>query len=255
MAVRTLLGQSEHLIYYRDAGSGKQLIASNATTGGAGPGGHGSSAITKGWRSTLKRMTQRLEVTATGNQNYQISDGMVSMHDPAALFPLMPPSNLIYRIRQGIAAEYVSGAGVSRVGFGIMKSWSNLLVGAPGAALDLGFIGFLWYQVGSTPVNWRAVAANHAGDNKFDVDTGKVAPDQPYNLRIDFDARPGQRKILWFIDETEVASFTPGDGVLGGTDLGTLIQMGINPQQGNVCAGHTDMLGENVWELLVRGGV
>lgn len=196
----------------------------------------------------------RDQVTGTGASHYQTFNGIVSAHDPAALFPLMPPSNLLYRIRAGIAAEYVSGAGVSRVGFGVTKLWSNLLLGAPGAALDLGFIGFLWYQIGSTPVNWRAVAANHLGENKFDTDTGKVAPDQPYNMRIDFDARLGARKILWFIDEVEVASFTPGDDVLGGTNTITWMGMGVNAQQGNVCAGHTEMLGQIGWELIVQDG-
>ncbi len=246
------MATSEHLIFYRDTRTSKALLGTAAQTGSGGPGGHGSSSVSRGWDSTLKRMTVRDQVTATGNSHYQTFSGVSAQHDPSALFPLMPPSNILYRIRAGIAAEYVSGAGISRVGFGVVKTWSNLLLGAPDAALDLGLIGFLWYQVGSTPTNWRAVAANHAGANKFDSDTGLVAPDTPYNMRIDFDGRLGKRHIKWFIDEVEVASFTPGDDALNGSDPGTLMGMGINAQKDNVCAGHAEMLGETGWELIVQ---
>ena len=243
---------SEHLIFYRDTGGGNAFLGAPQQLGSSN-GAAGTAVVTRAWRSLLKRRTERNQLTASSN--FQVFKGIVSNRDPAALFPLMPPSNLIYRIRAGVAAEYVSGAGVSRVGWGVMKTWRETLLGAPSAALDPGFIGFLWYQVGASSVNWRAVAADHAGTNLFDVDTGKVAPDVPYNMRIDFDNRLGERKILWFIDEVEVASFTPGDGVLGGTDGATMrMGLGINAAAGNVCAGHYEMLGEIGWELLVQEG-
>ena len=247
---------TEHLIYYRTSGGDKKIVGSPPQTSSAGPGGGGSSVTTRGWRSTLKRMTRRDEVTGFGAAHYQVWQGITAQHDPAAFFPLMPPNNMIYRVRGGIAAEYVSGTGVSRVGFGVMKNWKETLLGAPAALLDPGFIGFLWYQSGSTSVNWRAVAGNHAGDNKFDQDTGQTAPDVPYNMRIDFDGRIGKRVITWFIDEKQVASFTPGDDVLGGGDVARMrMGLGVNSQNGNVCAGHSEMLGQIGWELMVQEGL
>jgi hypothetical protein len=200
-------------------------------------------------------MTRRTQITGLGVFNYQVFEGATPARDPAAFYPLMPPNNMLYRLRGGVAAEYVSGTGVSRVGFGVMKGWSNLLRGAPAADLDLGFIGFLWYQVGSTPTNWRAVAANHAGDNRFDVDTGEVADGVPYNMRIDFDGRLGQRTIKYFIDEVEVASYAPLAGELGGSTVAAIrVGFGVNAQNGNVCAGHYEMMGAAGWELLVQEG-
>lgn len=245
-------GTTEHLIYYRDTGGGNSLLGSPVQTSSSN-GAAGTDVTTRGWRSTLKRMTRRTELTASNN--FQSWQGITAQHDPAALFPLSAPTGLIYRIRAGVAAEYVSGAGVSRVGFGVMKSWKETLLGAPDASLDPGFIGFLWYQEGGTAVNWRAVAANHAGDNKFDEDTGKTAPDVPYNMRIDFISRVGTRKIVWYIDEVEVASFTPDNEELGGSATVTMrMGVGVNAQGGNVCAGHSEMLGQIGWELLVQEG-
>ena len=224
-------------------------------TGSSGPGGNGSLLTARGWDSTLKRQRKRDQVTATGAANFQAFTGVVSQHDPSAFFPLQPPNGLIYRIRDCIAAEYVSGPGVSRVGFGLGISWSNLLLGAPSAALDLGFIGFLWYQVGAVSTNWRAVAADHLGANVFDVATGLVAPGIPYNLRVDFDGRIGQRNITYFIDEVQVAQFTPADGVLGGSSIAQFqLFVGVNAQNGNVCASHFEMMSEGGWELLVQPG-
>lgn len=249
---------SENLTYYRDCGSGKALLGAPSTIGSQGPGGGGVRLTSKGWSALLKRMTRREQITANPGNGYQVFDGANAEHDPSAFYPLFPPNNLIYRIRAGIAAEYVSGTGVSRVGWGVMKGWSDAAgVGAnPTAPADIGFLGFLWYQTGSTAVNWRALAADHAGVNQFDKDTGKTAPGIPYNMRIDFDNRIGKRKILWFIDDVEVASFTPGDGVLGGTSTQALrFGLGVNARDSNVCAGHTQMLGEHGWELLVTDGV
>ena len=252
MAVRTLLGQSEHLIYYRDCGGGKFIIGAPQQTS-ASNGASGIDTTTRGWRSALKRMTARKELAASSD--FQVWEGITAQHDPAAFYPLMPPSNTIYRIREGLACEYVSGPGVSRVGWGVMKNWREILLGAPGALLDPGFIGFLWYQVGSTPTNWRAVAGNHAGVNKYDQDTGKVAVDVPYNMRIDFINRLTERKIVWFIDEVEVASFTPGDDVLGGSVVSDMrMGLGVNAEAVNVCAAHYEMMGGSGagWELLVQ---
>ncbi|KKK75272.1 hypothetical protein LCGC14_2875370 [marine sediment metagenome] len=250
MAVRTLLGQSEHLIYYRDCGGGKFIIGAPQQTGSSN-GASGTDLTTRGWRSSLKRMTKRKQLTASSN--YQVWEGHTAQRDPAALYPLMPPSDMIYRIREGIACEYVSGAGVSRVGWGVMKNWSEALRGAPAGLLDLGFIGFLWYQVGSTPTNWRAVAADHAGTNLFDQDIGKIAVDVPYNMRIDFISRVDERKIIFYIDEVEVASYTPADDVLGGSETAAMrMGLGVNAQGGNVCAAHSEMMGDAGWELLVQ---
>lgn len=248
---------SEQLTYYRDSGAGNAFVGEPDQVSSTGPGGGGTALITRGWDTTLKRMTRRLQITGTGAFNFQQFDGINSDRDPAAFFPLMPPNNLIYRIRAGIAAEYVSGTGVSRVGWGTMLSWSNLLLGANAAAVaDDAFIGFLWYQVGATSVNWRAVAANHAGVNQFDKDTGLIAPDVPYSMRIDFDGRIGKRNVKWFIDEVEVASFTPGNDALGGSDTAIhRLIMGVNAQNGNVCAGHSEMIGGPSLELIVQEGV
>lgn len=247
---------SEQLIQARDSGGGEDVVGSMSITGGAGPGGHGSVVVTRGWDSTLKRQRRRDLVTGTGVQNYQSFSGLVAQHDPSAFFPLQgPPNGLIYRIRDCVAAEYVSGGGILRVGFGVGLLWSNLLRGAPGQPLDLGFIGFLWYQVGAVSTNWRAVAADHVGTNRFDVDTGKVAPGVPYNLRVDFDGRIGQRNITYFIDEVQVAQFTPGDNVLGGSSTAILnLFVGANAQLGNACAVHYEMLSDGGWEFLVQPG-
>lgn len=246
---------TEQLIQGRDSGGGEDVVGQMSITGGAGPGGHGSVVVTRGWDSTLKRQRRRDHVTGSGAQNYQSFSGLVAQHDPSAFFPLQPPNGLIYRIRDCIGIEYISGAGVSRVGFGVGLLWSNLLLGAPGQPLDLGFLGFLWYQVGAVSTNWRAVAADHLGVNLFDVDTGKVAPDQAYNLRVDFDGRIDERNIRYFIDEVEVAKFTPADGVLGGSSIAALnLFIGTNSQNGNQCASHYEMMAEGGWEFLVQSG-
>lgn len=246
---------SEQLIAYRDTGGGNFFVGQAQVTGSSGPGGGGAVVFSRGWDSTLKRHARRAQVTGFGIFNFQIFEGATPARDPAAFYPVMPPNNMLYRIRAGIAAEYVSGPNVSRVGFGVFKQWSNLLLGAPAAPLDLGFIGFLWYQVGAASVNWRAVAADHLGVNRFDVDTGVIAPGIPYNLRVDFDGRLGQRTIKYFIDEVEVASYTPLTGELGGVNTGAMrVGVGVNAANGNVCAGNYEMLGGVGWELLVQEG-
>ncbi len=246
---------SEQLIQFRDSGGGEDVVGQMSIISGAGPGGHGSVVVTRGWDTTLKRQRRRDLVTGTGAQHYQSFEGLVTQHDPSAFFPLQPPNGLIYRIRDSIGVEYVSGAGVSRVGWGVGLLWSNLLLGAPSQPLDLGFIGFLWYQVGAVSTNWRAVAADHLGANLFDVATGLVAPGKVYNLRVDFDGRVGERNITWFIDDVQVAQYTPADDVLGGSsNAGLELFVGANSQNGNACASLYEMMGEGGWEFLVQPG-
>lgn len=179
----------------------------------------------------------------------------ISDADPANFMPTMPPSNMIYRIRECIAAEYVSGANISRAFWGLFLTWSADLRGAPAALLDAGAIGFLWRQNGAGNTNWRAIAAAHDGTNLFDKDTGKVANLIPYNMRVDIDGRVGQRNIRYYLDEVEVAKFTPANDVMGGTNI-TDYRLGaaVNAQNGNVCAIHSEMLGEHGWEFYEQVG-
>ncbi|KKL25475.1 hypothetical protein LCGC14_2404910, partial [marine sediment metagenome] len=67
--------------------------------------------------------------------------------------------------------------------------------------------------------------------------------------------RVAYRRISYYIDEVKVASFTPGDGALGGTNPGAMVVApAVNAQNGNVCAVHSEMLGESGWELIVQEG-
>lgn len=246
---------SEQLVMLRDSNGGNAIVGEVSIVGSSGP--DGTLVTTRGWDATAKRQRKRDLATGTGINHFQAFSGVQQSHDYSALFPLQgAPSGLIMRIRDSVAAEYVSGSGVSRVAFGLGINWSNLLLGAPATTLDDGFIGFLWYQVGAVSTNWRAVAAAHDGTNLFDVDTGIVGPGIiPYNLRVDFDGRVGQRNITWFIDEVQVAQFTPGNNLVGGTDTSpSRVFVGVNAQNGNVCASHYEMFGEVAQLFFVQPG-
>ena len=131
-----------------------------------------------------------------------------------------------------------------------MLDWSSLLVGFPGAALDLGFIGFLWHQGGAVATNLRAVAANHLGVNRFDVTTAiaAVVTTTPvfHNLRLDFHGV--SRTIIYYINEVVVATYTPVAGDLGGgSTVAYRFGLGVNAQDGNVCSGFRDTIGGAGW--------
>jgi hypothetical protein len=249
------MSQSEHLIVLRDCGGAKPLLGNNSITSSDGPGGNGSVVHTRAWNAALARQTHRVQTTATGIFHFQAMNAVIVQADMGGLMPLMPPSDQIYRIREGIAGEYVSGPGVSRVFWGLFKTWTDDLLGQPGMALDPGAIGFLWWQDGAVGTNWRAVAADHAGNNRFDVDTGKPAQLIPYNFRIDFDGRVGERKILYYVDEVLVATYTPDDDELQGTLTSQVkLGMGVNAENGNVCAGHKQMLSEHGIASIIQTG-
>ena len=136
---------SEQLIFLRDSGGLNAVVGDASVTAGSGPGGNGSLVTTRGWDATMKRQRRRDLVTGTGIFNFQAFSGFQMAHDYAAMYPLQgAPNGMIVRMRDTVGCEYVSGAGVSRVGFGLASAWSNLLLGAPAAVLDDGFIGFLW---------------------------------------------------------------------------------------------------------------
>ncbi|KKL57741.1 hypothetical protein LCGC14_2232410, partial [marine sediment metagenome] len=97
------MGPSEHLVYYRDCGTTKRLLGNPGIVGSSGP--DGTVDDTRAWRSTLKRQTRRVEVTGTGIFHMQAYYGVTPQRDPSGFMPLMPPTDMIYRIREGIAAE------------------------------------------------------------------------------------------------------------------------------------------------------
>jgi len=249
------MSRTEFLVSLQDQAV-RNIVGNPTLISGTGPGGSGTAPITEGWNNTYKRMLREIDLTATGPSHFQRFDGIVPYRKADAMMPPNPPTDMIYRVRETVGAQYVSGAGVSRVGWGHTIGWSNNFPGAPPAGnLDPGFIGFLWYQVGATVANWRCKAAANDGTFLFDFDTGLPGDGVIYTLRIDIDNRLGQRNIKYYVDEALVATFTPASGVLGGIDTSDpRFGIGINCQQGNRALALHGMLGQQGHEYFVQTG-
>ncbi len=247
------MSKTEFLVQMRDQNL-KDIVGTPTILGASGPGGCATVVVTEGWNATMKRMMRVVDMTATSNcQNYT---GVVPQRTAEGMFAPNPPTDMIYRLRETVGAEYISGAGVSRVGWGQVMTWSHLFPGAPPAGnLDPGFIGFLWYQTGSTVANWRCKAAGNDGTFLFDFDTGLPGDGFVYNLRMDLDNRIGQRNIKYYVDEELVATFTPADDVLGGTDTSDRrFGIGINCQAGNRARAFHAALSETGLQYFVQTG-
>lgn len=232
----------------------QNIVGSPTLVGSAGPGGCSTTVITEGWNATHKRMLREVDFTASSDcQRY---DGIVPSRTAEGLFPPNPPTDMVYRLRDTVGAERVSGGGVVRVGWGQVMTWSHLFPGAPPAGnLDPGFIGFLWYQTGATAANWRCKAAANDGTFLFDFDTGMPGDGFIYNLRMDLDNRIGQRNIRYYMDEQLITTFTPANDVLGGTDTSDKrFGLGVNAQAGNRLRAFNQMLGKEGVEYFVQTG-
>lgn len=247
------MSRTDFLVEYQDAAL-NNIVGTPSVLGSTGPGGCAAIVITEGWNATHKRMLREIDMTATSN--CQRFDGVVPWRTAEGMMPTQPPSGLIYRMRDQIGAEYVSGAGVSRVFWGQVMTWSHLFPGAPPAGnLDPGVVGFLWYQTGATSANWRCKASANDGTFLFDFDTGLPGDGPLYNFRIDLDGRLGQRNIKYFVDEVLIATFNPPDDVFGGLNTSDRrLGLGINCQAGNRAIARHGMLGLAGWQHFIQSG-
>jgi hypothetical protein len=247
------MSSTDFLVEYQDSAL-NNIVGNPTIIGSTGPGGCSTLVNTDGWNATYKRMLREIDMTASSNcQNF---DGVVPWRTAEGMMPAQPPSGLIYRVREEVAAEHVSGGGVSRVFWGQVMTWSHLFPGAPPfSTTDPGMIGFLWYQTGATAANWRCKASANDGTPLFDFDTGLPGDGPLYNFRIDFDGRLGEQNIKYYVDEVLIATFNPPDDVFGGLNTSDRrLGIGINCQGGNRARAFHAMVARHGWQHYIQTG-